>query len=102
MSDVLHDVRYAVRGLARSPGFTLTIVLTLGVGIGATTAIFASLDRLLLRSLPVREPERLVHVVTDRGESGINYNFSYPGFEALRDRRGPSPACWRRRRSRSG
>jgi predicted permease len=83
MSDFLHDVRYALRALRRSPGFTVTATLTLAVGIGANTAIFGMLDRLLLRSLPVEAPDRLVHVVTDRGEEGRNYNLSYPAFAAL-------------------
>jgi predicted permease len=89
MSDFLQDIRYALRALARTPGFTVTIVLTLGVGIGATTAIFATLDRLLLRSLPVESPERLVHVVNDRGVNGISYNLSYPAFAALEEPGGP-------------
>ena len=84
MSDLLADLRQALRGLRRSPGFTFAAVVTLAVGIGANTAIFALLDRLLLRPLPVEAPERLVQVVTDRGENGINYNLSLPAVDALR------------------
>jgi predicted permease len=87
IGDWIQDVRYALRGLRRSPGFTLTAVVTLGVGIGANTAIFALLDRLLLRPLPVAAPERLVQVVTDRGENGVNYNLSLPAVEVLREER---------------
>jgi predicted permease len=82
MNDLSHDFRYALRGLLRTPGFTIAAVLTLAVGIGANTAIFGMLDRLLLRPVPVSSPERLVHVVTDR-ENGRNHNLSYPAFLAL-------------------
>ena len=63
------DLRYAVRTLRRSPGFTATAVLSLALGIGAVTAIFGLLDVLLLRPLPVRSPQELVHVTT-AGELG--------------------------------
>ncbi len=63
------DLRYAVRTLRRSPGFTATAVLSLALGIGAVTAIFGLLDLLLLRPLPVRSPQELVHVTTV-GERG--------------------------------
>src|SRR3954468_6108314 len=59
---MLKDVRYAVRTLLRQPGFALVAVVTLALGIGANTAIFSVIDAALLRSLPYREPERLVHL----------------------------------------
>ena len=60
MSGVLQDLRYAARWLARNPGFTALAVVTLGLGIGANTALFGVCEAVLLRSLPVREPGRLV------------------------------------------
>ncbi len=58
----LQDVRYALRGFRRNPTFTLTIVLTLMLGIGATTAVFSVVDRILFRSLPYGHADRLVSV----------------------------------------
>jgi predicted permease len=70
---LLHDLRYAVRWLRRSPGFAAVAVLSLGIGIGFNTAIFAVVDALLLRPLPVAEPARLVDLYTS-GADGDQYN----------------------------
>src|ERR1700739_628946 len=62
------DALYGVRAMLRSPGITAVALLSLGLGIGATTAIFTLLDAVMLRSLPVRDPNRLV--VLGRGHDG--------------------------------
>ena len=56
------DLAYAARTLRRSPGFLACAVLTLALGIGANTAIFSLIDALMLRSIPVREPSRLIQI----------------------------------------
>jgi putative ABC transport system permease protein len=60
METLAQDVRYSVRGFRRNPVFTLTIVSTLMLGIGATTAVFSVVDRILFRSLPYAHADRLV------------------------------------------
>ncbi len=62
LETILQDVRYAVRGFRRNPTFALTIVLTLMLGVGATTAVFSVVDRILFRSLPYGHADRLVSV----------------------------------------
>ncbi len=66
---VLGDLRYALRRLRSAPGFTIITVLTLAVGIGATTAIFGAVNPILFEPLPYPDPGRLV-MVSDRDEAG--------------------------------
>ena len=82
--EFIDDVRYAWRGLAARPGFTAIAVLTLGIGIGANTAIYSAVDALLLRSLPFAEPGRLMDIVQRSGEDGIA-PWSYPKYLFFRD-----------------
>lgn len=64
MTQLWQDLRYAFRTLSKSPGFLLVAVLSLAVGIGANTAIFAVVDAVMLRALPVANPERLALLTT--------------------------------------
>jgi predicted permease len=80
MRNLLRELRYALRQLRRSPGFTLTAALTLAFGIGATTAIFSIVEGVLLRPLPFFDPTRLV-VLADIVE-GVNYGGDTPGVTA--------------------
>ncbi len=94
MQTILQDLTFALRQLRRSPGFAVTAILTLALGIGANTAIFSLLDQALLRALPVRDPSALVTLE----DSGTAWNgsismgggeqkdyFSYPTYQYLRD-----------------
>ncbi|HXS77075.1 MAG TPA: ABC transporter permease [Terracidiphilus sp.] len=93
MNSLMQDFHYALRQLRKSPGFTLTVILTLALGIGANAAVFTMFDQVLLRMLPVQQPENLVRFEWSGGFSGSmssfggdsdNY-FSYPAYKELRD-----------------
>ena len=62
MESFIQDIRYGIRMLVKSPGFTAVAVLTLALGIGATTAVFSVVDRILFSSLPYSQDDRLVSV----------------------------------------
>src|SRR5262245_61040888 len=85
--DIWQDVRYAVRTLGKNPGFAAIAVLTLGLGLGANTAIFSLINTALLRPLPVERPDRLVTLNNAAGR-GMFPAFSYPNYKDLRDRNG--------------
>jgi len=79
------DLKYAVRRLVKSPGFTLVAVLSLALGIGANTAMFSLVNAVLLRSLPVEDPASLVEVYTSEANGYAASTSSYPDFVDLRD-----------------
>jgi predicted permease len=93
MTNLWHDIRYALRQLRQSPAFTLTVIVTLALGIGANAAVFTLFDQVLLRVLPVERPKELVRFewtgtfsgsASSFGGDTDNY-FSYPMYKDLRD-----------------
>src|SRR5688572_29130247 len=72
LRDFLYDLRFSARSFLRSPSFTATAVLSLALGIGATTAIYSLVDQVILHALPIRDPERLVLV--DWKGDGVSVN----------------------------
>jgi predicted permease len=90
MDTIRHDIRYAMRTLARTPGFTVAAVVSLALGIGANTTIFTLLSTLFLTPLPVERPSELVAVFTEAGRNATQFGnllpLSYPNLKDFRER----------------
>ena len=88
ITEIINDIRYALRMLTKNPAFACVVVLTLALGLGANAAIFSLLDKVLLQSLPVANPDQLavLSVYGPKDGPGIGSSFSYPMYQDLRDR----------------
>ena len=83
--NVLRDLRYILRGLRKSPAFTLVAILSLALGIGANTAVFSYFNGIVLRPLAVVQPDELIALYKD-GSPQYAHNFPYPFYLQLRQR----------------
>src|ERR1700678_4593112 len=89
METLLQDVRYGWRMLVKKPAFTIVAVLTLALGVGANTAIFSIVNAVLLRSLPYRDPDRLVRIFFNEPGVGLrDVRFAKPELDDLQTRAG--------------
>src|SRR5579859_1818983 len=85
IASLLQDVRYALRRLRKSPGFTATAVTVLALGLGANIAVFTLIEGILLRPLPYVRPDRIVEVSGPMGANGFRTLMSYANMLQLRD-----------------
>ena len=81
----MQDLRYGLRTLSKSPGFTITAVLTLALGIGACTAIFSLVNAVLIRSLPYGDPRRLVYLYTPVSQFNLPDEVFFPAYADFYD-----------------
>ena len=89
METLVKDIQYALRTMRKSPAFAVAVILTLALGIGANTAIFSIVNAVLLRSLPHREPDRLVKITFDNPGVGLHdVPYSVPEWDDLKSRAG--------------
>ena len=87
MRTLIQDLRYGARMLMKKRGFTIVAVITLGLGIGANTTMFSVVNGMLLRPLPFKDPERLVHLDEKAPKAGFETTgFSFPDFSDWRSR----------------
>src|ERR1700720_2463370 len=92
MGTILFDIRLALRSLPRSPLFASVAILSLALGIGANTAIFTLMDQLMLRLLPVKDPDQLVMLYQRGSHNGNNMGdrmHSYPIYQDLQQKAAP-------------
>lgn len=79
MNNLFQDIRYSLRGIVKSPGFSLVVILTIALGIGANTAVFSIVNAVLLTPLPFSEPDRL-YVLYEKTSTSQQASVSYPNF----------------------
>jgi predicted permease len=88
MTGLMQDFRYALRQLRKSPAFFSVVILTLGLGIGANAAIFSMVDWLVLRSLPIKDPQQMHFLAFARPGASSEIQFSYPEFVEIQKQTG--------------
>src|SRR5689334_9519349 len=82
---LIQDVRFAARSFIKTPGVTIAAVLSIALGIAATTSVFTLVNALLFRPMPVPHPEQLVALYTQKPDSQYPSSFSYPDYREYRD-----------------